>query len=118
MTTIDGKLVGVIDGFDIEAKLVPDVDTSPGEFDCYSDGDIAAWKRGDWSYVGTIVTASRVGVELGSSSLWGSEYGSRPGAGWVSPLDGEGDEFINGYGPQLIREAIGEATAKLEELQG
>lgn len=110
MDVIDRKQLGMIDGFAIEAVIVPDLDANPDEADCYDEADKAAWRRDEWSYVGTIVTASQHGVELGSSSLWGSEYGFSPGWGrFISPLDGEGETFVNGYGPSLIQEAIDEA---------
>jgi len=33
---IDSKHVGTIDGFDINAVLVPDTDTSTDDYDCYT----------------------------------------------------------------------------------
>ena len=112
---IDQKHLGEIDGFDISAYLL-------GNDEAYYYGEeddarrIAA-ENGNWCYVGTIVTASKAGVELGRASLWGSEYGSLPGVEeFVNPLDGDGEEFVNGYGPDLISEAIDEAKAKLTEL--
>jgi hypothetical protein len=115
--TIETRRIGTVDGFDIDAVLTFDEDTRPFDFDCYDEETIAAWRADEWHYVGTIVTASRAGIELGSASLWSSEYGSLPGVhGWVSPLDGDGDEFVNGYGPDLIAEAIAEAQTTLAEL--
>jgi hypothetical protein len=119
MDTIDSKHVGTVDGFEINARIVPDTDARPDDCDCYDAEDLAAWQRDDWSYVGTIVTASREGIELGESSLWGSEYGSLPTVDhFVNPLDGTGDEFVNGYGPQLIAEAIEEAKSVLNNMIG
>lgn len=114
---IDQRSLGTVDGFDIVAYLVPDTDSAPTDFDCYSPEQIQAWREDEWQYVGTIVTASRAGIELGSASLWGSEYGFLPTVGYVSPLVGDGDKFVSGYGPGLISEAIAEAQAKLAELQ-
>ncbi|PVA17108.1 hypothetical protein DDJ46_17820 [Mycobacteroides abscessus] len=115
MDIIDQKDLGIIDGFNVVVYLVPDVDSTPYDADCYSDDDIAAWKRDDWGYVGTIVKASREGIVLGESSLWASEYGVFDGKS-ISPLDGEGHQFINGYGPDLISEAITEAKANITKL--
>jgi hypothetical protein len=121
---IDSKHVGTIDGFDINAVLVPDTDTSTDNYDCYTPKQVAAFNRHEWSFVGTIVTASKAGI-LGCASLWGSEHGfyvvtdeddNEIRTEWVSPLDGDGDDFINGYGPGLIDEAIAIAQAKLKEL--
>lgn len=117
MDTIESRFVGTIDGFDISARLVPDVDATVADYDCYDEAAVAAWRRGDWSYVGTIVTASKAGITLGADSIWASEYGYMPDVeGRINPLDGEGDEFVNGYGPGLIAEAISVAKAKLAEL--
>jgi len=114
---IDSRTIGTVDGFDIEAGLVYDPDNSVDDFDCYSDEDRGAYFRDDWHYVGMVVTASKAGVTLGYSSLWGSEYGILPGVeGWVSPLNGESEHFVNGYGPQLIAEAIAEAQVKIAEV--
>ena len=112
---IDQKYLGEIDGFEISAHLVEDEGGYHyGEED---DAKRVAAENGDWFYVGTVVTASKNDIVLGQSSLWGSEYGFLPGVeGHVNPLDGEGAEFINGYGPDLIGEAIEEAKAKLAEL--
>lgn len=114
---IDSRKVGVVEGFDIEAHLEPDIEWSVLE-NVEDDEQLrAAWLRDEWSFVSTVVTASRAGVPLGSSSLGGSQYGAIPGvSGWVSPLDGEGDQFINGYGPQMIDEAVTAAKQKLIEI--
>lgn len=114
---IDQKYVGEVDGFDISAHLVEDEEGYYyGEDD---DAKRVAAENGDWFYVGTVVTASKNDIVLGESSLWGSEYGFLPGVeGHVNPLDGEGEDFINGYGPDLIEEAIEEAKAKLAQLVG
>jgi hypothetical protein len=113
----DHRTIGAVDGFDIEAGLVYDYDSTVKDVECYDEETIAAYYRDEWHYVGIIITASKAGVVLGQASLWGSEYGILPGVdGWVSPLNGHGDDFVNGYGPQLIAEAIAEAQAKIEEL--
>lgn len=118
MDTIETKSLGTLEGFDIEARIVPDDDAHTDEDWRLLDRDARdAYDREEWSYVGTIITASREGIELGSASLWGSEYGLIPGVwGWVSPLNGTGIDFVNGYGPDLIAEAIAEAKATLARL--
>ena len=115
MDTIDSKHVGTIEGFDIDAHIVPDPDSDNIENDeGYDEATREAWLNDRWHFVGTIITASINGHELGSASLWGSAYGDMPGIeAWVSPLDGECDQFVNGYGPDLIAEAIAEARATL-----
>lgn len=115
MNILETKNLGVVDGFDITAYLVPDHDATPFEADCFDQNDIAGWRNDDWRFVGTIVKATKNGIELGESSIWASVYGVI-GEKNVNPLDGEGDEFVNGYGPQLIGDAVAaakDAVAKL-----
>jgi hypothetical protein len=120
MTIIESMKVGTVDGFDITAHIEFDPDTRPEDKEVYiGDSEILdAWNRDDWHFVGTVITASKAGVELGTASIWGQEYGIWPGEKhWISPLDGLGtDRFANGYGADLIAEAIEEAKAKIEEL--
>ena len=114
---IDNKTIGTIDGFDIEAHLVHDPDSEFEVADPLDEPIKAAWLRDEWHYVGTVITASKAGIELGSSAIWGQEYGLFPGHDdWLSPLDGEGENLANGYGPQLITEAIEAAKVKLAEI--
>lgn len=95
---IDSIDLGTVDGFDIRADMFPDTT-------CY-----------DWHYVGIIVTASRAGVDLGSDSIWGMQYGKlTPDSPFVDPLTGIGP-FANGYGPDLIDNAVADARLKLTEL--
>ena len=130
---VNSRTVGTVDGFDITAHTVPDNETSIYDYTDGANGPfdedttdpleqavIAAFWRGDWNYVGTVVTASRCGIELGSASIWGQECGTYPTAPdgngpFVDPLDGTIDTFANGYGPDLIAEAIDNAKAKLAE---
>lgn len=117
MDIIDSKNVGVVDGFDITAYITPDPEsTIDGDGD-YGDEEIRAFRNGDWSFANTVVTASKSGTELGRAHLGASQYGSFPGvSGWVSPLNGTGNDFINGYGPDLISEAVAEAKEQLAKL--
>ncbi|UBV21691.1 MULTISPECIES: hypothetical protein [Mycolicibacterium] len=117
MTTSDSRELGEIQGFDIRAELLPDPDPRPQEFDCYSAEDIDAWKQDQWFVVTTKITASRAGIELGNAYLGGSDYGQVPGAKrFVNPREGDGEDFVNGYGPQLIEEAIAEATEAVAKI--
>lgn len=117
ITAIDSRELGETQGFDIRAELLPDPDTRPQDFDCYSAVDIEAWKQDQWSFVTTKITASRAGIELGNAYLGGSDYGQLPGAKrFVNPLEGDGEAFVNGYGPQLIEDAIAEATEAVAKI--
>jgi hypothetical protein len=108
---IDNKDMGTIDGFDVMARIEPDYDITPDDFDCYDQQTIDAWKADRWNYVGIVVTASRDGIELGSSSLWGCEYGDMPGIDeWVSPLN-----QIDDY-EDVVNDAIEQAKQTLAKL--
>jgi hypothetical protein len=118
---IESRKIGVVDGFDIEAHLEPDPDTRPEDKETYIGDEeiLGAWSRDEWHFVGTVVTASKAGVELGSAAIWGQEYGQWPcESGWLSPLDGDADSFGNGYGPDLIAEAIEEARETIQKING
>lgn len=108
---IDSKDLGTIAGFDISAAIEPDCDITPNDFDCYDQQTIDAWKADRWYYVGLVVTASRDGIELGSSSLWGIEYGDMPGIDeWVNPLN-QMDDYQD-----IVDDAIEQAKQTLAKL--
>lgn len=99
---IDSRDLGVIDGFQVHAFIVPDNDT---------EDDLPI----NMSYVGLIVIASRAGVNLGSDSLWECEHGYLPDSvELITPLYGEGTWAS--YGPDMIANAIADANLKLSEL--
>lgn len=66
-----------IAGLSYKIAVVPDLDSSPDDADCYTATQKAAWARDEWSYVGVIVTPVVNGTELldFDDSLWGLEYG-------------------------------------------
>ena len=102
------------DGFEVTALLVPDTDSHADESWRDMDADTrAAYERGDWQYVGVLVTASRAGLDLGSDSILGSQYGSIPGVdGFVNPLT----DTDYPYRADLIDNAIADARMALAEL--
>ena len=120
MTIIERKTLSTIDGFGLEARLLPDPDASPHACLGYYDSEaVVAWHRGHWRYVTIEVAASKAGIVLGAASLSGCEYGSFPVDGEYQPLfplDGDDDDFANGYGPELIAQAISEAKVTLAQL--
>lgn len=61
-----------VDGFTIHATLHHDSDTSPEDYDCYSDSDKAAWSRDEWFFSGVVLSVEREGVTLSdhAASLW------------------------------------------------
>ena len=114
---IDTRDLGEQDGFELRAHLEPDPDGTPDDYDCYTGEQKDAWRNDEWSFVTTVITASKASIDLGDAALCGSEYGWLPGVEKpVSPLNGEGDAFVNGYGPGLIADAISQAKDKLKEL--
>lgn len=59
--------------YTITARIVPDDDMRPTDFDCYGSDEMKAWERGDWSFVGIVLSVSVDGFRLDShaASLWG-----------------------------------------------
>jgi hypothetical protein len=132
MDIIDYRDLPPQEGFDLRVLLVPDLDAGPPEKETEA-ADLeycSAWRNDQWSYVGCVVQASRVGVVLGESSVWSMEYGSyhtdagelismdplidQPGFGTLNPETGEVERevtFANGYGSGLITEAVENAKA-------
>ena len=57
----------------IRATIVSDNETSPAEFDCYSESELKAFNRGDWCYVGMVLSVHLDGITLDkcAASLWG-----------------------------------------------
>ena len=114
---IEVKDLGTIDGFSIIGSLEYDHGSTPYDADCYSEEDIDAWKTDEWCYVGLLVTASIDGIELGTDSIWGNEYGffidhSKTDGStiFISPYDD------GGYLPDLIDGAIHDARSNLERM--
>jgi hypothetical protein len=113
---IDSADWGTFEGFDIRAVMVTD-DTAMGtsELKEYAPEVLKAYRANDWCHVGVIVTASKAGVELATSSLWGTEYGYFPGVEeCVNPLTDP--EFP--YRADLIEEVITESQKMIGALNG
>lgn len=60
-------------GLTLRAELLHDEFVTPDEFDCYTDEQIADWKRGDWFFGGLVVSlwCDNIKLESHLSSLWG-----------------------------------------------
>src|SRR6516225_4657969 len=110
MDAIDNKTIQH-NGFDIRIDVLPYSDSTPYDADCYDDADIEAWRNDEWFYVGYIYTATLDGIELGSASIWGSEW-DFPGG--IDSIDGWIAE--NYYHSDLLAEATDEARATLTKL--
>lgn len=60
----------------IRGYMLPDVDSTPFEADCYDQEDVRAWSLDQWAYVGMAVDVEWNGVVIASESLWGIEHGT------------------------------------------
>lgn len=110
---LDQQQLGNAFGFEIRAELVPD-DARVEDLGLYSDANIKAWHEDAWSFVGVVVTASLDGIDLGSSSLWGLEYGWLPTAGgFVNPIT---STYSSDYLRAVIVDATTDAKANLARL--
>jgi hypothetical protein len=94
------------------ASMYPDTNANPLDADCYSDADIAAWKRDEWQYVGIVVTVTLDGVEIGQSSLWGTEFGS------LAETECQPFTMPNHPLPEVTLEALDAAEAWIEQFCG
>jgi len=74
--TIKGSDVG-IERYDFQIEIVHDGDVHPGDSDCYTDKQVAAWKNDEWQFVGVDVVPTRHGVTVygAREALFGVEYG-------------------------------------------
>ena len=124
----DTRILADVDGFTLTAYAVYDTDTTPPEQDCYDAADVAAWRAGEWHYAGVVVVASREGIELGSASIWGIDTGDywenlarERGGVYVGDVLAEWTPtgvgtFANGYGGDLIADAVREGREVLASL--
>lgn len=74
--TIDGTVFG-LGQYNFDIKIEADTDAHPGDYDCYTDKQVAAWKNDSWRFVVVKVTPTRhdVTVHGASEYLAGVEYG-------------------------------------------
>lgn len=61
--------------FTIRATIHPDHDTTPSDFDCYAPDHVKAWERGDWQFVGVVLSVwvEDMCLDDHAVSLWGIE---------------------------------------------
>lgn len=70
--TVERELPG---GVYLRARIEPDYDSRPDDFECYTDDEIQRWRDDEWSYCGVVVSV-HVGektVDNHAGSLWGIE---------------------------------------------
>lgn len=111
------------DGITYQVALYADDDSNQDPAGCsdnYEAADLDAHKRGDWEFVGVVVTPLVDGqtVEAAQDSLWGVEYGSNPGR-WLDEQGREtvvDREYITNVHP--VPEMIPEVRGNLAKLRG
>ena len=62
-------------GFTIRATIMEDTDSSPHDYDCYTEEQIKQWKNDEWFFCGIVLSVYKAGVCLSdrAASLWGIE---------------------------------------------
>jgi hypothetical protein len=124
------------DGMRYRVALVPDYESSPDDYDGYPHGTREAFRRGEWQFVGVIVTPILDGPAEGmagagqfsgvtDASLWSVEWGTMPGCetdhGECNATEDVVIDraFINRYPvPDLISEVRGQLRQLREALSG
>jgi hypothetical protein len=100
------------DGWEVNAYIELDRDTTPDDADVYTEEDHVAWRAGTWWFVGVrVIVTDHTGREWGEASLWGVEDGTLAGKE-LNPLTNDDNCPV----PDLIAEALGEATRALSDL--
>jgi hypothetical protein len=96
------------EGFTIRATIHRDETTRPDEFDCYSPDDIAAWKCGEWEYVGVVLSVwvDDICLDDHAASLWGIDC-NYPGADNL---------YLSECADDLLGEALGAARTARAKL--
>jgi hypothetical protein len=104
-----------VGGRDYHVELCQDTDSSLEDAECWNDEDIRAYKAGDWSFIGIIVTLldDDGGETQFSDSLWGVQYGYT--AEWDAGLD----RLVSEYPvPDMISEIAGRAAEHRRKHRG
>ena len=97
-----------VDGYTINAKVWPDNDSSPHEYDCFDPDNerdaeiIRLWEEGEWLYVGIVVSVSKADIVLDAhaASLWGIE------ANFPREEGGYDNSYLNEVAEDLLDEAL------------
>lgn len=105
------------EGFDLLFKVHHDPYTTPGEFNSYTPKQVEAWTNDRWQYAWLEVVASVAGVELGSDSLSGCEFGhfliTDEDDNEVKTVWVWAEDLARDYAEDLTAEAIENAKATL-----
>lgn len=71
----DRRVIYVDGQMTVEALLVND-DMPQPDGDCYTAEDYAAFRRGEWEYMGVVAVVTFAGVEIAREALYGVEHGT------------------------------------------
>lgn len=108
-----------VEGFTVTLSVESDDASGTADDEGLTARQIAAYRAGDWEYVGLVGTASREGVELGNGSLWGIERGYLPMTDEHDRLTVEPVEYLDVYDDAVdivIDECVSDARATLTRL--
>jgi hypothetical protein len=94
--------------FTLTARIEPDYDTQPTDFDCYSEKDIECWKNDEWCYVGVVidVAINDVLITKHAASLWGIDCNF-----------GKDNTYLDDVAHDLEDEALERAHVDLERIR-
>ena len=119
---IDARSLGQREGFDLRVETHPDNDTVPVA-STYSADALLAYQADSWTYVALRVVASKLGLDLGDSWIWGIESGWFPEqeAGpiterFLDPIDPESSGYAREDIEDLVSESLASATSKVAAL--
>jgi hypothetical protein len=118
---------GVIEGRELyrdgeltlQGYMLPDIESSPHDADCYTGQDVMAWHAGMWAFVTMVVDVEWNGVAIASGVLGAVEHGDLSGGtadAWelVPALEAETDDSAVVQGSALssvVDEAVSAAQA-------
>lgn len=104
----DSIRMPVAHGVSLIAEIHHDDDTTPEEFDCYSDDQIAAWNKDEWQYCGVELVLDMAGSRRTLGSLWGID---------LHLMDGKTDsEYLTSVANELLAEHQGEVADALTDM--
>lgn len=115
---IDRRLIGTYDDntLTVTAYMVEDCDKTPYNDDFYDAADIDAWRADRWQFVGIVVEATNdSGEVVGEDSMFGMEYGEWTDGRYLNPLalESDGESWANGYGADLVSNALESARREV-----
>ena len=94
--------------FVIRATVAEDCDSSPSEYECYSEEETKQWKRDIWFFCGVVLSVYKAGVCLtnNAASLWGIECN----------FPGTSNDYLLDVIKELELEALKEGESVLQKL--